>query len=150
MLLSYGCADGSDEERTAPSSESRTRSSSNEDAGGERTTSSEASTGRSAYDEGLNEHELMCRAREQAISDWLADYRHCDTDSDCELSATTGCTADFDCGLALNVDIDHSAFEREASRKRAEFVEACGCPDADCEPRTVPFCDPRSKLCEVR
>lgn len=93
----------------------------------------------------------MCQKREQAISDWLADYRQCENDSDCELSGTTdACTSDFQCGLALNVRIDQRAFEREESIRRAEFVEACGCPDVDCELRTVPFCDPQSKLCEVR
>jgi hypothetical protein len=50
----------------------------------------------------------MCDGRERAISDWLKQYRGCETDSDCELSENNygGCVAEFLCGFALNVNVD--------------------------------------------
>jgi heat shock protein HslJ len=93
----------------------------------------------------------MCDGRERAISDWLARYRGCETDSDCELSENEygGCVAEFMCGFALNVNVDRQAFGREARQKISEYLESCSCARADCEEPNKTYCSPTTKLCEV-
>jgi len=92
----------------------------------------------------------MCDDREKAISAWLANHRHCEADSDCELSENNygACVAEFLCGFGLNVNVDPAAFAQEARQKISEYKDACGCAIADCGTLMGAYCSPTTKLCE--
>jgi hypothetical protein len=69
--------------------------------------------------EAIEKRNAMCDERERAISDWLSEYRSCETDSDCELRENNygACVAEFLCGFALNVSVDREGSAEKHGRR---------------------------------